>query len=93
MTLYLGSPLSLCQVNVSWEFLRATSTFWDSERDAFYFKGHGFCPLIEEFYASIGFFLYCPPIFSFVSKDVSSPYSRVLGLSKEVSLLYSMGMR
>jgi len=44
---------------------------------------HKLCPLVDDFSATIGFPLYCPPVVLYIPLDLPSLYGQVLGLGRE----------
>ena len=82
-SLHLNGLLSFCQVKISCDFLRAISTFWDSDLYIFILERRKLCPLVEEFSTIIGFFVYRLLNLPYIPRDFSFQFNCVLGLSKK----------
>ena len=80
---HLGSLLSLCQVKISWDLLRAVATFWNPELHLLHFGNHELCPLVEEFRVVLSFPLYCLPALPATFSNLSALYHYSLGLDDE----------
>lgn len=58
----LKSLISLCQVQILWDFPCFAVSFWDPTLHVFCFGNSKLCPLIEEFGAIVGWPLHGPPV-------------------------------
>ncbi|XP_056687037.1 uncharacterized protein [Spinacia oleracea] len=52
---HLEALLGLQQINIDYNFLHATLSFWDSDHHVFVFRGTEICPLPDEFAAILGY--------------------------------------
>lgn len=79
----LHTLISLRQVRIMWDFLRAAAEFWDSELHLFRFGEKELCPLPEEFGAMLGFKFTSTPVIPTSSRNTAPRYTSLLGLEKD----------
>lgn len=78
----LNTLVSLKQVRISWDFLRAAVTFWDSTHHVFRFGDKELCPFVDEWSCILGCFGYSLSALPTLDTRFSGDFMRLLGLSK-----------
>ncbi|XP_074296255.1 uncharacterized protein LOC141626221 [Silene latifolia] len=76
--------LSLKQVKISWEFLRAATLFWDPEVHVFRFGDREICPMTEEFSVILGLSVQSPPALSNLDDELRKDFRDYLGITSRL---------